>query len=129
MNVLPLAQRLEDQGVGIQGKSIFAYMMPTEAVNAVMVRNELGGTPINYYLPGYYKTRIQLIARGPDYPSAEALMTAALDALTLPAGTVLDNMTFNYCRPWTMPAAFPISAGSLIEFNVYLDVCFVQGPA
>lgn len=129
MNVLPLAQRLEDQGVGVQGKSIFAYMMPAAATTAVMVRNELSGTRINHQLPGYFKTRVQVIARGPDYVTAEALMTRAIAALTLPADTVLGTMTFNFCRPETLPSAFPLSGGNLIEFNTYFEVCFVQEPS
>jgi hypothetical protein len=126
MNILPLTQRLEDQGVGAQGKTIFAYMMPAAATSAVMVRNELAGTRINHQLPGYFKTRIQVIARGPNYQAAEKLMKQAVDALTLPAGTVLDTMTFNFCRPETLPVAFPLSTGNLIEFNAYFEVCFVE---
>jgi len=126
MNVLPLAQRLEDLGVGKQGKSIFVYMMPSEAVSAVMVRNQLAGTRINHELPGYYKTRLQVIARGANYKAAETLMASAVAALTLEPGAVLGDMTFNYCRPQTLPMPFPLSAGNLIEFSVYFEVCFVQ---
>jgi len=56
-------------------------------------------------------------------------MNSAIAALTLPADTTLGTMTFNYCRPQTMPVAFPLSDGNLIEFSCYFEVCFVQEGA
>lgn len=130
MNVMPLVQRLVDQGVGKMGTNLFAYMFPAGATSAVLVRNELNGSKINHELPGFFKTRVQVIAREATYLKASALMDSVLAALTLDPGTALEDnvnrMTFNYCRPEALPAVFPLSAGSLIEMNVYLEVCFVQ---
>jgi hypothetical protein len=127
---MPLVQRLVDQGVGQMGTNLFAYMLPTGATSAVLVRNDLNGTKINHQLPGFFKTRVQVIARDTTYLKADARMSAALAALTLDPGTVLEDgvnrMTFNYCRPVALPSVFPLSSGNLIEFNVYLEVCFVQ---
>jgi hypothetical protein len=129
MNVLPLVQRLVEQGVGKMGTNLFAYMFPAGATSAVLVRNDINGTKIDYELPGYYRTRVQVIAREATYLKASALMDKTLAALTLDPGTVLEDgatrMTFNHCRPEAMPAVFPLTGGNLIEFNVYLDVCFV----
>lgn len=129
MNVLPFINRLSDAGVGVQGESLFAYMMPAEASSAVMVRTDLNGAKINHQLPGYFKTRVQVIARDTSYQAADARMSAALTALTLEEGAVLEDattrMTFNFCRPVSLPAAFPLSTGNLIEFNVFMEVCFV----
>ena len=37
MNLLPLAQKLEDDGVGIQGRTVFINMMPVESAILIIL--------------------------------------------------------------------------------------------
>lgn len=121
MNLLPLAQRLQASNVGTMGKNIYINMLPIDVSLAVLLRNSLTGTEIDYELRGYSKTHFQAIVRAPSYPQGEALMNKLTAALTL-SDTTVDTYHFNYCRPRTEPVVFPLSEGNLLEFSVYFDV-------
>lgn len=121
MNLLPLVERLQDQKVGAMGKTLFINMLPIDTPLAVLLRNSLTGTEIDYELPGYSKTQFQAIVRAPSYPQGESLMKKLTTALTFLDITV-GNYYFNYCRPRTEPVVFPLSEGNLLEFSVYFDV-------
>lgn len=125
MNLRPLANILVAQNIGVLGETIFFNMMPADAENAILLRNPLSGTKINYELRGFYKTEFQLIVRGHSYQDTEAKINQIIAALTMNSRQVEDHF-FNYCRPRTEPVAFPLSNGNLLEFNVQFDVCFVK---
>jgi hypothetical protein len=126
MNLLPFAQRLEDAGLGVQGKSIFIDQMPMTVTTAVMLRNPLSGVPINNYLPGFYRARFQVIARAPTYDAGQALMRQVIATLRVPAETMIDTAKINYCRPLTLPVPYPLSSANLIEWSVNFEICFVS---
>lgn len=123
MNLLPLAQKLEDDGVGVQGRTVFINMMPAECVKGILLRNKLSGTKIDYELPGYYKTKFQLIARAQSYQVGSDLIDAAFESLTM-ANTKLDAMGVFFIRPSTQAVTFPLSKGNLIEFAADFDAVF-----
>lgn len=125
MNLMPLANRLVAAGVGRPGESLFIEHMPGSTERAILLRNPLSGTRINYELPGYYRTEFQLIARCRTYPDGELLMRQALAALTLLVETAVEDHLFQFCRPRTEPVAFPLSQGNLLEWSVMFDVAFV----
>lgn len=124
MNLLPLTQKLEDDGLGVQGESIFINMIPAECPTGILLRNPLQGTPIDYELPGYYKTSFQLIVRTASYTDGEALINSAIESLTVVGKSIGDSF-FHYSRPKTLPVSFPLSKGNLLEFSVNFDVAFV----
>jgi len=128
MNLMPLANLLEAEGIGLKGSSIFINMLPAGVEQAVLLRSPLSGTPINYELPGYYSARFHVIVRTPaaDYAGGAALMQRVLDALTFERRQV-ESMFFNHSRPQTKPVTFPLSAGNLLELSVTFDVNFVEG--
>lgn len=121
MNLLPLAEHLQTNKVGTMGKTIYINMLPIGVPLAVLLRNSLTGTEIDYELPGYSKAQFQSIVRAPGYPQGEALMEKLTAALTLNDVTI-GPYHFNYCRPRTEPVVFPLSEGNLLEFSVYFDV-------
>lgn len=125
---MPLVNLLQDAGLGTQGADLFVHMMPAEAKQAVLLRTPLSGTPIDYNLPGFFKTQFQMIVRVPaaSYDSGEQLAQNVIAALTMNEVQV-ENLFFNYSRPRTEPVPFPLSKGNLIEFNVMFDCCFVKG--
>jgi hypothetical protein len=127
MNLMPLANLLQDRGLGTQGTDLFVHMMPAEAEKAVLLRTPLTGTAINYELPGFFKTEFQLIVRVPaaSFDTGEELTRDIMSALTM-METQVENHFFNYCRPRTEPTPFPLSKGNLIEFNLMFDCCFVK---
>jgi hypothetical protein len=129
MNLMPLADYLQDNGLGTQGTDLFVHMMPAEADRAMLLRVPLSGTKINYDLPGFFKTSFQLIVRVPaaGFDDGEQWASDIIAALTLAEVQIGDDHFFNYCRPRTEPVPFPLSKGNLIEFNVMFDCCFVKG--
>lgn len=126
MNLLHVAERLETAGVGLRGKTIFVNMIPAEASTGVLLRNDLRGTLIDHELPGYYKSMFQLIARAPNYTDGEALIEAAVQALTIKVSTQVGPQTFVYMRPDRLPVVYPLSKGSLLEFSVNMECCFFE---
>lgn len=128
MNLMPLANRLQDAGLGVKGTNLFIGMLPAAAERATLLRNPLQGTPIDYELPGFYKTQFQLIVRVPAgfYVDGETLIGQVIASLTLTEQQVEDHF-FNYCRPRTEPVVYPLSNGNMLEFATMFDCCFVKG--
>lgn len=127
MNLEPLAKLLQDKGIGTMAKTIFVNALPAECNAGVLIRQPLTGTPIDYYLPGFYKTSLQLIVRTHDYKDGEALIKRAIKALHIETDTQLDSMFIRFMRPTTKPVSFPLSLGNFIEFTVRMDVCYNEG--
>lgn len=125
MNLLPLAEKLEADGLGILAETIFINMIPVEAPIGILLRNDLRGTEIDYELPGYFKTNFQTIVRAPDYVTGHALIEQVSAALMLSEQQV-GSMYFKFLRPRTKPVVFPLSAGNLLEFSVNFSACFTE---
>lgn len=125
MNLLPLAEKLEADGVGVMANTIFINMIPVEAPTGVLLRNPLQGTLIDYELPGFYKTTFKVICRAPNYAEGEALIQAVFDSLTVIEAQV-GPMYVKHMRPRTKPVVFPLSKGNLLEFSADFDVCFCE---
>lgn len=123
MNLMPMIDLLQANGVGAAGTDLFLNMMPATVNRATMLRESLTGTEINHELPGYFKTEFQVIIRSPDYIDGLNLINEVIDVLTLD-NEVVEDMYFRYCRPKTQPVSFPISDGALIEYTVKMCVCF-----
>lgn len=125
MNLMPLVDRLEADGVGVKAKTLFINMIPVDAPKGVLLRNNLNGTPIDYELPGYFKTDFQVIARAPTYQEGDALIASVFDSLTV-SETQIGSLYIRYMRPRTKPVVFPISQGNLLEFSTVFDVVFME---
>lgn len=125
MNLLPIAQRLEAQGQGTQGSTIFLNHFPAEAPLGLLVRPRLIGAKLDYYLPGYIKFQFQLIARARTYAEANTLAVNATKALRMDGGT-LDTWKVNYIRALHVPVGYPITIGELVELNADFEACIVD---
>ena len=126
MNLMPLVNRINATRLGTKGKDLFVEMMPPEVSSAILLRSPLSGTKIDYYLPQYFNTEFQLIVRTGSYESGLDLTKRVITLLTFDE-LALESQSFKFCRPRTLPVAFPLSRGNLVEYNVMFDCCFV-GP-
>jgi hypothetical protein len=124
MNLLPLVSHIEAANLGTRAKTIFVNQMPIECTSGILLRGMLAGTKVDHELPGYYKTKFQLVVRANGYDTGNALANSVVSALTV-NNTQIGEMFFKYMRPCTMPVVFPISKGNLLEFAVEFDVAFV----
>jgi hypothetical protein len=125
MNLEPLANLLEDAGFGRLATNIFLNMLPAEAGSAILLRNALPGTDINYEIPGYFKTHFQLVVRSPGYATGDDIAKRVSAALKFD-NLQVDSQYYVYCRPRTLPVAYPLSKGNLLEFNVFFDVIYCE---
>jgi hypothetical protein len=125
MNLLNLAQRLQDNRIGSLSKNIFIQMLPANAEQGILLRSPLAGTKIDYYLPGFYRSSFQLIVRGNDYVALDALTKSAIAALTFDE-TLLGTQDFYFCRPTSLPVVYPLTKGNLIETNVGFECVFTE---
>lgn len=119
-----VAQMLVDANVGVLGKTIFKNFMPAEAKLGVLLRDGFSGTRIDHELPGFHRTDFQLIVRSDDYLTGQTLIEDAIIALTVEKQTVVDTMDIHYMRARSLPFAYPLSPGNLMEFVTQIDVAF-----
>lgn len=124
MNLLPIANRLETEGLGTQGTSIFINFMPIECQKGLLLRTPLTGTEIDHELPGYYKGYIIVVARAPEYVAALTLMQETMKALTI-YEEQQDDIYLKYIRPHTLPISFPVSAGQFYEVQCRFELVYV----
>ena len=127
MNLEAVAERLEQDGVGEQGKTIFINHMPDTCQDGILLRLPFGGTPIDYELPNYRTTEFWVVSRAKDYLAARDRIEQAVASLNNPhgAGTSLTGMKVNYIRATTEPVHFPKTAGNYLEFLVIFEANYV----
>lgn len=123
MNLIALLNILAEKKLGVVGESLFVHSMPLQARKAIMLRQNLTGTPIDHELPGFYKSSFQVIVRTSGYKEGETFAKQVMDALTLSEAQIGD-MYVRYCRPVATPVPFPMSDGNLIENNIQMSICF-----
>jgi len=124
MDMMPIANKLQGNNLGVQGKTLFINFMPMECKNGILLRSPLNGTHIDHELPGYYKTEFNVIVRGHDYAAAAALMQSVMTALCF-FETAIDGVHYKYVRPKSLPVTFPVSEGNFYEIQVKFDANFV----
>jgi hypothetical protein len=124
MDLMPIANKLEYEGLGVPGKTLFVNFMPMECKEGILLRSPLAGTNVDHELPGYYKTEFSLIVRSHQFTNAGALAQEAMTTLCL-AEQMLDDLYIHYLRPKKLPVAFPVSDGNYYEVMVVFEVVYV----
>lgn len=126
MNLLPIAQVVEDAGIAKAGTNLFLNLFPAEVETGVLLRSPLTGTRIDYELPEYRKSSFQVIVRthAHKYSTGEAMAKAIFDALTFEE-TQLNSIFIKYVRPKHEPVSFRGSPGNNVEFSINFEICFV----
>jgi len=124
MKLNSIAEILVDAGVGTLRKDIFINFMPGDLTEGILLRDGFSGTKINHYLPGFHKTDFQLIVRSKKFQDGEALIEAAILALTINTRAIHGDMDIHNMRPRSLPFAYPLSPGNLTEFVTQIDVAY-----
>jgi hypothetical protein len=124
MKLDSVAQILEDAGVGTIKRNIFINFMPGDVKEGILLRDGFSGTKINHYLPGFHKTDFQLIVRAVKFQDGEALIEAAILALTINTRAIYGNMDIHNMRPRSLPFSYPLSPGNITEFVTQIDVAY-----
>lgn len=129
MNIEAIADRLATAGLGINGKTLFATEMPTSCKKGILLMHPYYGTPIDHELPGYFVTEFRLVVRDTDYPAGEALAKAASAALTIKLDGTVGTMLVKKMLPQNLPRPYRRSAGGYWEFQVEVEVVYVDQAA
>lgn len=126
MDLMPIANKLEYEGLGTQGSSLFINYMPSECRQGILLRSPLIGTNIDTYLPGFYKAEFIAVVRTPQskYDEGLALMKDAMKALTM-FDTELDDILVKQMYPANLPATYPVTEGNFFEIRVTFEVVYV----
>ena len=127
MDMLPIANKLEAEGLGTQGTTLFINMLPVDAKEGILLRSPLAGTAIDAELPGHYRSHFSVIVRTLDYEAGLALMQDCMVSLTA-YEIYLDDIFVKYVRPATLPVTFPVSVGNFYEIKVEFDIAY-NGPS
>lgn len=125
-----LAQLLQDAGLGTQGQTIFIHHMDVSATSGILLRAPLEGIKNDYNLPGYHKTKIQVIVRGLIQADGDALAARVSNTLTFYNRIFLnpDNsfaMQVNHICPASLPIIYPRSPAKEIEWSITFETCYV----
>lgn len=126
MNLEQLAKRLQDNKCGLLRKTIFVAEMPPSCDEGVLLLDNYYGTQINQYLPDYFDTVFRVVVRSTDYNAGLALAKRVTQTLRTESGYVAGTMTVNQCLPQTLPRSYRRSVGGYWEFEVDMDVVFVE---
>jgi hypothetical protein len=129
MNLIPLANRLEEQGVGTTGKSVFVNYMPAQSETGILLRDYFGGTAVIPELPGYYRASFMMIVRTNDMEAGLQLMRDAIAAVTIVTEEQVEEYLCRYIRPRNLPFVYAPSLGQNIEIAVNMDCCFIDTGA
>jgi hypothetical protein len=81
MSLVDLAMHLENEGVGVQGSTIFVDVLPPEVKTGVMLR-QYGGIA-DPDLQELYRTDVQVVARASEYEEARALAMSVRTKLVI----------------------------------------------
>lgn len=125
------AARLADNALGTLGVSIFTHHIPADVKIGILLKIPLDGIEIDPYLPGYYKTEMQMIIRHNVTSLGEA-MASSVEAL-FHSYSRRDYLVSNVVKysvkqmfAMTKPIRYPLSDGNLTEWSLNFSVNYVE---
>ncbi len=123
MNTKPILDYMEQQGLGVKGKSLFRDHMPAAAQQGLLLTNQTM-TKISPDVPGYVHGAFEVTAREATFDAARATMDNVIDVMS-GEGLQIDDMCFFYIRPYTTPLVHPVSDSFIVEASVLFDFRFI----
>ena len=129
MNLEAIAQYLEENECGLVSKTIFVTELPTGCTTGVLLMGPYSGTPINSELPGYYSTEFRIVVRSPVYSTGLDLANKVRKVLTSKVEFDVSGMLVKQCMPSNLPRPYRRSVGAYWEFEVDVDITFVDEEA
>jgi len=123
VNLEHIVDYLHQSGVGVKGKTLFAYSMPKQP-NGILV---LARSPISIhpYQKGRSDGTFQVAVRGTRYEEITAKADEVVSALT-GEGLVMGTLHFLSVMPIHQPLIYPRSDGSMLEASVNFNFIVIQ---
>ena len=129
MNLINVANKLAAENCGVLGTSLFVTEMPDTCHEGILLMDAYYGTPVDHYIPGYYKTEFRIVVRSVDYSTGAALSKRAYAALGGHAGFMSGPLTAAQCLPLFLPRSYRRSVGGYWEFEVDMIIAFMEDDA
>jgi hypothetical protein len=126
MNFPPIVSLLQSAGVGVPGTSLFTNEMPSECRNGILLLDSYGGTPIDHYLPGYKRCEFRVTTRAIEQVAGMTFAKKVSDVLTVHQPKTLPGMILKLSLPQNEPRPYRRSVGGYWEFEVEVDVTYVD---
>ncbi len=122
MNLDPLLDHLEANGIGVPGVTLFRDSLPADLDTGylLVIQTE---TRIDAYT-STRRGRIQLVTRAKSKDQARAMAVSAAEQLELRSET-LGNMKFLFLRQRTEPLVYPRTEGGQFEASINLEFAFI----
>lgn len=125
MNLISIVKYLEEQGLGIEGKTIFINAFPANVSEGILIRPPLNGFRLDQSMPGYIKGFFGVAVRSPSYTKAVQLGESAAKALSWAGEREYQGILFKRLFPESTPATYPLSDGGLVECGFRVSVAAV----
>ncbi len=124
MNLLDVVEFMRQKGLGVPGRSLFAYAMPDSIAEGLLVTSQV---PIarNPYAHQLFRGEFQVIARGAEHQKLITRLESVSDALTV-QGVKMGDMSFRFIFPMNAPLVFPRAESRLLEASVNFQFAFIQ---
>lgn len=126
-----LQTKLEAAGLVSEAQgSFFVEEMPADVRIGVMLRAPLSGILIDPHLPGYYRTKLQVIVRHIDPVEGARLADAVQKTLEVQAVEKHEatpergEVQINLFQPIALPIRYPRLEGGTIEWSLNYEASF-----
>jgi len=125
-----IIKKLEDEGLGVVGESLFEGGFPGNVAVGIGLFEPLGGIAMDPNLPDYYKPELRVIVRhnrvGPGKDLAKRVMKALTIAAeeSYPATAERGAVTLKVFYPLALPIQFPALEGKGTEWSINFRTTF-----
>ncbi len=128
MRLEDIAEYLVSLDIGLKTrdseKNLFVNYMGPKIPKGVLIRESYMGTPINHYLPDYFRTSFQIIVRDSDYVEGRRKADMILESLTVKQSRTIGTMSVRQILPRHEPLVYPVSEGNRLEWSMNFDAAY-----
>lgn len=128
MRLEEIAEYLVSLDIGLKTrdsqKNLFVNYMGPNIPKGVLIRESYMGTPIDHYLPGYFRASFQIIVRDSDYVEGRRKADIILESLTVRQSRTIGSMYVRQILPRHEPLVYPVSEGNRLEWSINFDAAY-----
>jgi hypothetical protein len=141
MNLDVLTKILVDKNVGVVGNvlgttalPIFKNRIPATVTRAIVLKTSIEGVFVDNYLPGFFKTRFQVIVRSGVQADGDAIAKAVMTAFKSEALTTYTDdqsnflMQINYILVDRLPVVYTRDDSAVNEWSINFRICYCMDP-
>lgn len=125
MKLQAVVDKIESEGLGVPGQTLFRDQMPSSVNDALLVASK---TPFmtHPYVHEYRKGQIQLIARTSSEDNSRSKLESVITALASNGRQIFGSAVFLRFWPAHEPLVYSRSSADLVEASVNFDVVFIK---